>query len=194
MNETIKNLTKAFIGESLARNRYAFYAKIAKKEGYEQVVEIFEETAEQEREHASWLLKLINQIKQKEGYEISEINVDSGSSIILGSTIDNLKAAIDGENHEHSNMYPDFADVAEKEGFLDIAKRLRAIAISEMHHEERFKNILNQILNKTIYEKEEEIEWSCRKCGYTHKGKTPPEECPSCSHGHNYFERKCEEY
>jgi rubrerythrin len=194
LNQTIQNLTKAFIGESLARNRYTLYAKQAKKDGFEQVVEIFEKTAEQEREHASWLLKLIKQIKEKEGYDFKEIKVDSGSSIVLGTTVDNLKAAIEGENHEYSSMYPEYAEVAEKEGYPDIAKRLRAIAVSESHHEERFSKVLKEIENETLYKKQEKVTWTCRKCGYVHDGDSPPEECPSCSHAHNYFEKKCEDY
>ncbi len=191
MKETIKNLSKAFIGESQARNRYSFYAKRALKEGYEQMSDIFLLTAENEREHASWLLKLINQLKEDE----NDIIVEASTPTTLSdSTEDNLKAAIAGENHEHTEMYPEFADTAEQEGLTDIAKRLRAIAIAEKHHEERFKKLLKEIQDKTVFEKEKEVSWVCRKCGYVHDGKTPPDECPSCGHEENFFEVKNEDY
>lgn len=191
MKETIKNLSKAFIGESQARNRYSFYAKRALKEGYEQMSDIFLLTAENEREHASWLLKLINQLKEDE----NDIIVEASTPTTLSdSTEDNLKAAIAGENHEHTEMYPEFADTAGKEGLTDIAKRLRAIAIAEKHHEERFKKLLKEIQDKTVFEKEKEVSWVCRKCGYVHDGKTPPDECPSCGHEENFFEVKNEDY
>ena len=140
MKETIKNLTKAFIGESQARNRYTFYAKIAKKEGFEQIGEIFSITAENEKEHASWLFKLINELKKKSNENLDEIKVEAVAPTILGNTAENLKAAIVGENYEYTKMYPEFANLAEQEGFLEIAKGLRAIAVAEKHHEERYKN------------------------------------------------------
>jgi len=193
MNETIKNLARAFIGESQARNRYTFYAKIAKKEGYEQISEIFLRTAENEGEHAKWLFKLINELK-KNFSDLDEIKVEVTVPIILGNTIDNLKAAIAGENYEHSKMYPEFANIAEKEGFVEIASRLRAIAKAEEHHEERFKKLLDGLENKTIFKKEKKVKWVCRKCGYVHEGEEPPEKCPSCDHPRNYFQIKCEDY
>ena len=128
MKKTIENLAKAFIGESQARNRYTFYSKVAKKEGYEQIAEIFLITAENEREHASWLFKLINELKQKSGEDFSEIKVETVAPTVFGTTAENLKAAIAGENYEYTKMYPEFADIAEKEGFPEIAKRLRVIA------------------------------------------------------------------
>src|SRR3989344_9208468 len=145
MRNTIKNLTKAFIGESQARNRYTFYANIAKKEGFEQIAEIFLITAENEKEHASWLFRLINELKKKNGEKLDEIQIEAVAPTILGNTADNLKAAIAGENYEYTKMYPEFADVAEKEEFPEIAKRLRAIAIAEKHHEERYKKLLNEV-------------------------------------------------
>ena len=194
MNETIKNLTKAFIGESQARNRYSFYAKIAKKEGFEQIAEIFLLTAENEREHAKWLFRLINNLKQKENEEISEIKVEAAAPTALGDTAKNLKSAIAGEHYEHSSMYPEFADIAEKEGFPEIAAKLRAIAVAEKHHEERYKKLLKGIEENTVFKKEKKVYWVCRKCGYIHEGKEPPEACPSCGHPKNYFELKVEEY
>lgn len=188
--ETIKNLTKAFIGESQARNRYTFYAKIAKKEGFEQISEIFLQTAEQEKEHAKWLFRLINQLKESD----EPIKVEVEAPTTLGDTAENLKAAIAGENYENVKMYPEFADVAEKEGFPDIAKRLRAITVAEGHHEERYKKLLKEVKGKTVFKKEKKVYWVCRECGYIHEGEEPPEECPSCGHPKSYFERQCEEY
>ncbi|HDI02818.1 MAG TPA: rubrerythrin family protein, partial [Candidatus Aenigmarchaeota archaeon] len=174
-------------------NRYTFYAKIAKKEGFEQIAEIFSITAENEREHAKWLLRMINELKEKAGEDVAiEVNVPVPTT--LGTTLENLKAAIEGENYEYTKMYPEFADVAEKEGFPEIAKRLRAIAVAEQHHEEKYKKLLEQLEENTLFKKEKKVYWVCRKCGYVHEGEEPPEECPSCSHPKNYFELKCEEY
>ena len=194
MSETIKNLVKAFIGESQARNRYSFYASVARKEGFEQIAEVFLITAENEKEHASTLFKLINQIKKKSGEELSEVKVEVTAPTILGNTAENLKAAIAGENYEHTKMYPEFADVAEKEGYSEIAIRLRAIAKAEKHHEERYRKILKEVEAGTVFKKDEDVWWVCRECGYVHYGKEPPERCPSCNHPKRYFQLKCEEY
>ncbi|UCE14377.1 MAG: rubrerythrin family protein [Candidatus Heimdallarchaeota archaeon] len=194
MNETIQNLAKAFIGESQARNRYTFYSKIAKKEGYEQIADIFLITADNEREHAKWLFRMINQLKKDLKEDIDELKVEGVTPTTLGNTIDNLKAAIAGEHYEYETMYPDFADTAEKEGFSDIAVRLRAIGNAEKHHEERYHKLLMEIEGETIFKKDKNVKWVCKKCGYVHEGKTPPESCPSCSHPSNYFELMCEEY
>ena len=194
MKNTIENLVKAFIGESQARNRYTFYAKTSKKEGLEQTAEIFLVTAENEKEHASNLFRLINELKMKSNEKIDEIEVVAAAPTVLGSTTDNLKAAIAGENYEHTEMYPGFADVAEKEGFPKIGKRLRAIAKAEKHHEERYKKLLKEIEAGTFFKKERDVWWVCRECGYIHFGREPPEECPSCDHSRSYFELKCEKY
>jgi rubrerythrin len=194
MKNTIENLVKAFIGESQARNRYTFYSKIAKEEGFEQISDIFLRTAENEREHAKWLFRLINELKMKSNENLDEIEVVTKAPTILGNTAENLKAAIAGEHYENSEMYPEFADVAESEGFPAIAKRLMAIASAEKHHEDRFKKLLTEVLNNTTFKKDKKVFWVCRKCGYVHEGEEPPEECPSCDHPKNYFERKCEEY
>ncbi|MCX6711999.1 MAG: rubrerythrin family protein [Candidatus Woesearchaeota archaeon] len=194
MNNTIQNLTKAFIGESQARNRYTFYSKIAKKEGYEQIAEIFLITADNEREHASQLFKLINELKKKSKEKLSEIKVEALAPTILDNTKENLKAAIAGENYENIIMYPEFANIAEQEGFKDIAKRLRAIAVAEGHHEERYIKLLKQIELGTIFKKDKEVYWICRECGYVHFGKEPPKICPSCSHEKGFYQLKCEEY
>ena len=194
MENTIKNLAKAFIGESQARNRYNFYAKVAKKEGFEQIAEIFLITAENEKEHAKRLFEHINELKKKSGENLDEINVEAAAPTILGTTAENLKAAIAGENYEYTQMYPEFADMAEKENLPEIAKRLRAIAIAEKHHEERYKKLLKEVEAGTVFKKEEKIEWVCLECGYVHFGTEPPEKCPSCDHGKGFYQVKCEEY
>lgn len=195
MQKTIQNLAKAFIGESQARNRYTFYAKEAIKEGYEKVSEVFLLTAEQEKEHASWLMKMINELKKTSEENLDEIKVASAPMpTIFGDTITNLKAAIAGEDYEFTSMYPEFADIADEEGLPEIANRLRSIAKAEGHHEERYSKLLKQIEGGTMFNKDYEVEWVCRKCGYMHKGMEPVEKCPSCGHDRNFFELKCEEY
>ncbi|HLD30792.1 MAG TPA: ferritin family protein [Patescibacteria group bacterium] len=194
MNETIQNLAKAFIGESQARNRYTFYSKVARNEGYEQIAEIFLMTAENEKEHAKWLFNLINELKNKSGEKIDKIKVEEEVPTTLGTTIDNLKSAIAGENYEHTSMYPGFANIAEKEGFSEIAGRLRSIAKAEEHHEERFKKLLEQLENGTVFRKNEKVWWYCRECGYHFFGEEPPEKCPSCDHAKSFYQVKSEVY
>ncbi len=191
MKKTIENLTKAFIGESQARNRYSFYAKVAKKEGYENVSEVFNLTADQEKQHAKWLLKMINEIKES---DVDVVSVEAEAPLVFGSTIENLKAAINGENYEYTDMYPEFAKIAEEEGYREVADRLRAIAKAEEHHEERYKKLLKEVENGTMFKKEEEIWWVCRECGYHLSSEEAPEVCPSCSHPQGFFEKKCEQY
>jgi len=190
----MENLAKAFIGESQARNRYTFYAKIAQKEGFEQIAEIFLVTAENEKVHAKWLFRLINELKKKSDENLNEIKVEAAAPTVLGNTQENLKATIAGENHEYTKMYPEFADTAEKEGFPEIGKRLRAIAVAEEHHEGRYKKLLKEVEAGTIFKKGKEVWWVCRECGYVHFGKTPPEKCPSCDHEKSFYQVKCEEY
>ncbi len=192
--ETIKNLTKAFIGESQARNRYTFYAKIAKKEGYEQISEIFLLTAENEKEHAKRLFEHIQELKEKQGKETEKIDVETFAPTTYGNTEENLKASIEGEHYENSEMYPQFAQTAEKEGFEKIAKRLRAIAKAEEHHEQRYKKILEQVKAGTVFKKDKKVSWVCRECGYVHEGEEPPEKCPSCDHEKAFYQLLCEEY
>ena len=194
MRKTIENLVKAFIGESQARNRYTFYASIAKKEGFEQIAEIFLITADNEEEHAETLFKMINELKRKSGEKLDEISVMAAAPLVLGTTAENLRAAIAGENYEHTKMYPEFAEIAEREGLPEVAARLRAIAKAEEHHEERFRKLLKEVEAGTVFKKEKEVWWVCRKCGYVHYGKEPPEKCPSCGHSKNFFQVKCEEY
>ncbi|MEK7167513.1 MAG: rubrerythrin [Patescibacteria group bacterium] len=193
MNQTILNLAKAFIGESQARNRYTMYAKAAKKEGYEQIAEIFLITADNEREHASWLMKLIQELKKKYGIK-GDFKVEAEMPATYGATKENLKAAIKGENWEHTTMYPGFAKIARKEGLKEIADRLLAIAQAERHHEERYKKILEQVENKSVLKKKKAAWWVCRECGFVHFGKEAPKECPSCGHAQAYCQVKCETY
>ncbi|KAF5086842.1 rubrerythrin [Methanobacterium aggregans] len=194
MKKTLENLSKAFIGESQARNRYTFYSKTAKKEGYEQLAEIFLVTAENEREHAKWLFRLIQELKEDSGEDLEALVVEAEAPLVLGTTAENLIAAIAGEHYEYSEMYPEFADVAEKEGLKEVAVRLRAIGHAEEHHEERYKKLLEEVEAGTMLKKDEEVKWICRKCGYVHTGMEPPEKCPACDHPTKYYEILCEEY
>ncbi len=193
MEETLLNLAKAFIGESQARNRYTFYASIARKEGYEQIADIFQMTADNEREHASWAMKLINQLKSKDK-SIDAIKVEAEVPTTLGTTAENIASAIAGETYEFKEMYPGFADVAEREGLRDIAVRLRHIALAEKHHAERYTKLLKEVAAGTVFKKTKEVWWVCRECGFVHFGKTPPEKCPSCDHAQAFYQVKCEEY
>ena len=194
MRKTLENLTKAFIGESQARNRYIFYAKIAKKEGFEQIGGIFEETADQEKEHAKKLFEHIMELKEKVDPKMKEINVEATASLTYGNTEENLQAAIDGENYEHTDMYPGFADDAESEGLTKIATRLRSIAKAEAHHEERYQKLINEIKAGTVFKKPEKVTWICRECSYQHESTEPPQECPSCDHPKSFYQVKCEKY
>ncbi len=189
MKDTIQNLTKAFVGESQARNRYTMYSKIAKKEGFEKIAEMFMLTADQEAEHAKWLMRMINELKDGNN-EYDEITVEAGAPTILGNTRENLKAAIDGENYEYASMYPGFARIAEDEGLGKVAARLRSIAKAEENHEDRFKKLLNDLENNKVFEKDDEVVWQCRKCGFIHYGKRALDKCPSCGHPQAYFEVK----
>ncbi len=191
MKKTIENLTKAFIGESQARNRYSFYAKTAKKEGYEKIGEVFDTTADQEKQHAKWLLRMINEIKED---GVDEISVEADASFVFGTTLENLKAAIAGENYEHTKMYPEFAKIADQEGYSNVAARLKAISKAEEHHEERYGKLLKALEDKTLFKKENDVWWVCRECGYHYYGKEAPQKCPSCDHPQGFYELKCEEY
>lgn len=194
MQETIKNLAKAFVGESQARNRYTFYAKVAIKEGFEQIGAIFQDTADQEKTHAKRLFEHIQKLKKGVQEDLGEIKVEAAVPTAYGTTIENLKAAIAGENWEHTSMYPEFAAVAEKEGFSEIAQRLRSIAKAEEHHEERYIKLLKEVEAGTVFKKDKEIWWVCRECGYQHFGIEPPEKCPSCDHPRAFYQVKCEEF
>jgi rubrerythrin len=192
MNKTLSNLVTAFVGESQARNRYAFYAKVAKKEGFEQVASIFLETAEQEKTHAKRLFEHIQEFQPLPD-TIAEINIGK-DGFTYKDTVTNLKTAIAGENHEQSQMYPEFAKIAREEGYDKIATRLESIAKAEVHHEERYIKLLEQVEAGTVFEKNEEVIWFCRECGYMHKGKTPPKVCPACDHAQAYYQLENEKY
>ena len=184
--KTEQNLLKSFAGESQARGRYVYFASIAKKDGYEQIAAIFNETAEQEKEHAKRFFKFL------EGGMV-EITASYPAGI-LSTTVENLKAAAAGENEEWSELYPEFAKVADEEGFPQIAEAFRRIATVEAGHEARYLKLYERMINGTVFEDEEEIEWQCRNCGYIHKGKKAPEVCPACQHPKAYFERKKNNY
>lgn len=190
MKKTLENLSKAFIGESQARNRYTFYAKLAKEEGYIQISEIFLEIAEQEKTHAKRLFEHIQELKEGQ----KEIAVEAVCPTVYGDTKENLAAAISGENYEYITMYPEFAKIAEKEGLEKIATRLKSIARAEEHHEERYKKLLVELENGTVFSKTKKVVWVCMECGYVHSGETPPKKCPSCDHAQSYYKVKCEEY
>ena len=202
MKQTIENLTKAFIGESQARNRYTFYASTARKEGYEQIAEIFTMTADNENEHAEWLMKMINQLKATTKDDYSEIHVEAAAPTLWNTnaqptgtaTIENLKAAIAGETYEYTSMYPEFAKVAKAEGYRDIAARLTSIIQAETHHEQRYTKLLKALESGTFFKKPQEVWWYCRKCGYMHRGIAPPEKCPLCEHEKSYYQLLNETY
>jgi rubrerythrin len=177
---TEKNLLTAFAGESQARNRYTYFASVAKKEGYEQIAAIFLETAENEKEHAKRLFKFL------EGGEV-EITASFPAGKI-GTTAENLRAAAMGENYEHTKMYPEFARIAEEEGFPEIAAVFRAIAVAEKYHERRYLGLLENVEGGKVFKRDAPVRWRCRNCGYVHEGTEAPERCPSCAHPRAYFE------
>ena len=184
--QTEKNLLTSFAGESQARMRYTYFVSVAKKEGYEQISAIFQETADQEKEHAKRMFKWL------EGGMV-EITAKYPAGVI-GTTAENLKAAAAGENEEWTTDYPHFADVADAEGFPAIAIMYRNIAVAEKAHEERYLAFLANIENGTVFKKEEETVWQCRNCGYVHVGKEAPEACPACVHPQAHFEVKKTNY
>ncbi len=184
--KTEKNILTAFAGESQARNRYSYFASQAKKEGFVQISKIFEETANQEKEHAKRLFKLL------EGGEVEITGSFPAGKI--GSTLENLKAAAEGENYEHTTMYPEFAKVAREEGFDDIALIFEAIAVAEEQHEKRYKKLAENIEKGIVFKREKEVVWRCQNCGYLHKGTEAPDMCPACAHPKAYFELLGENY
>ena len=194
MQKTIQNLTKAFVGESQARNRYTFYATVAKKEGYEQISAIFTDTAEQEKAHSKRLFEYLQELKKGGGEIINEIAVEVEASLVYGETAENLAGAIAGETAEYTQIYPNFATIADEENLPEIATRLRAIAKAEQHHKERFEKLLEQLEAGALFKKEQEVVWACRECGYIHIGKEAPQKCPSCDHPQAYYQIQCENY
>ncbi len=184
--QTEKNLLAAFAGESQARNRYNYFASQAKKEGYEQISGVFAETANHEMAHAKRLFKFL------EGGEV-EVAASFPAGVI-GSTEENLRHSAEGENHEHMEMYPRFAEVAEKEGFKEIAGVCRAIAVAEQQHEKRFLALLNNLKEGKVFSKGQTVKWMCRNCGYIHQGEGAPQECPACAHSRAFFELLAENF
>ena len=185
-SKTEKNLLAAFAGESQARNRYTYWAAVARKEGYEQISAIFLDTAENEKEHAKREFKFL------EGREV-EIQAAFPAGAI-GKTEENLKAAATGENYEWTKMYPEFARVAREEGSEEIAKVFESIAVAEKGHEIRYLALLNNLKDGKIFKREKPVRWRCRNCGYIHEGKDAPRECPACAHPQSYYELLCENY
>ncbi|HPB62821.1 MAG TPA: rubrerythrin family protein [Mesotoga sp.] len=190
--KTLENLMKAFAGESQARNRYTFYASVAKKEGYEQIAAIFTETADNEKEHAKVFFKHILEGMASE-LPIT-VHVDADYPVELRTTRENLKASAAGENEEWTMLYPEFADVAEKEGFKDVANSFRQIAKVENRHEARYLKLLDNIEKCKVFKREEKVLWKCGNCGYIIEAKEAPDVCPACKHPKSYFELFCETY
>jgi len=179
-SKTEKNLLKSFAGESQARNRYTFFASVARKEGYVQIQRIFEETAANEKEHAEVFFKYL------EGGEV-EITAAYPAGKI-GITEENLLAAAEGELLEWGTLYSDFAKMAREEGFLDVAENFTEIAEDEEAHEKRYRKLLENVKNGTVFKRDEQVEWHCINCGYIHHGKEAPEVCPACKHPQSYYE------
>ena len=178
--ETEKNLLKAFAGESQARNRYTMFVSKAKKEGYVQIADIFQETADQEKEHAKRLFSFL------EGGEL-EITASFPAGLV-GTTEENLLAGAQGENYEWTEMYPSFSKIADEEGFTAIAAVFRAIAVAEKQHEKRYNELRSNILKSNVFKKESKVVWRCRNCGYIYEGTEAPAVCPACAHPQSYFE------
>ncbi len=183
---TEKNLLAAFAGESQARNRYTFFASAARKEGYEQIAAIFLETAENEREHAKRFFKLL-----EGGMAEFTASFPAGK---IGSTVENLASAADGEHEEWTNLYPGAAEVAEREGFPDIAAAFRYIAKVEVEHEKRYRTLLENVSGGSVFKKDWPTTWKCRNCGYHHEGAEAPDICPTCLHPQSFFELLGEAY
>lgn len=190
--KTAENLLKAFAGESQARNRYTFYASVADKEGFKQIKNIFIETADNEKEHAKRFYKLL--VAGLDGELPTAIGITADFPVALGTTLENLKAAAAGENEEWSDLYPEFAKVADEEGFPEIAATFRMIAKVEKHHEERYKKLADNVANGLVFKKNEKVVWKCGNCGYIHEGNEAPDKCPACAHPQSYFELNTEPY
>jgi rubrerythrin len=185
-SQTEQNLLKSFAGESQARNRYTYFSSQAKKEGYEQIAWIFSDTADNEKEHAKRFFKFL------EGGDL-EITASFPAGVI-GTTAENLKAAAAGENLEWSTLYPEFADVAEKEGFAEIAHVFREIAKAETGHEKRYLALLKNVESGSVFKKTASVKWRCRNCGYISEGAEAPQECPACAHPQAHYELLAENY
>jgi rubrerythrin len=185
-SKTEKNVLTAFAGESQARTRYSFFSSTARKEGFEQISAVFQETSDNEKEHAKLFFNHL-----KGGTAQVEASYPAG---IIGTTAQNLKAAAEGEKLEWGTLYPSFADTAEKEGFKDIAHTFKMIAKVEAYHETRYLKLHESVFKGTVFKKDRPIKWKCRNCGYVHEGNEAPEKCPVCSHPRSYFEVWTENY
>ncbi len=196
MKETAKKLFTAYVGESQARNRYTFFSKVAKKEGYVLVSNIFLETADQEKEHGSWFYKMLQGFKEEEPFDEMRVLPEAEFPTTHGTTIDNLKSAIAGENMEWQTLYPDIVETAEKEGYPDIAKRVRGIIRAEKHHSERYGKLLKLVGDDAFFKRGKKIVWVCMECGYEVEMDHLPEDfkCPSCDHPRSYYRKKCEDF
>ena len=183
---TEQNLLKAFAGESQAKNRYEFAAKVAKEEGYEQIAGIFLETALQEQQHAKSFFKFLEggMLEITASYPAGKID----------TTQANLLAAAEGEHEEWNDLYPEFAQIAEEEGFKAIATTFKAVAAAEKGHEDRYRKLLENVMQDKVFQRDEKVFWYCRKCGYIHFGATPLKNCPSCLHPQSYFQIKADNY
>ncbi len=190
--KTAENLMKAFAGESQARNRYTYYASVADKEGYKQIKNIFIETADNEKEHAKRFYKFL--LEGFGGELPAFIEIEASFPVAQGTTLDNLKAAADGELEEVKDLYPEFAKVAEEEGFSQIAAAFKMIALAEARHETRFRKLADNIENGRVFKKEAKTLWKCGNCGYVHEGEEAPQLCPACVHPQSYFEIFIETY
>lgn len=185
-SKTEQNLINSFAGESQARNKYTYYAQIAKKEGYEQISAIFLETAENELEHAKLFFKHIGNNPMG--------HVDNFYPFEIGTTEENLTSAISGETEEYEVLYLEAEKTAQEEGFEAVANTFRHVRNAEHHHAHRYKQLLENLKNQTIFSKNEDEKWLCRKCGFVHIGKSAPEHCPNCFHPQSYFQILCEKY
>jgi len=185
-SKTEKNLLTAFAGESQARNRYTYFSSQAKKEGFEQISAFFADTADNEKEHAKRFFKFL------EG-GTAEITAAFPAGVI-GKTAENLEEAAAGENYEHTTMYPGFANIAEEEGFSEVAACFRAVSVAEKGHEKRYRSLLENIKKNRVFKREPATKWRCRNCGYIHEGNEAPAKCPACLHPQAYFELLGENY
>jgi len=185
-SETEKNLLKAFAGESQARNRYTYFAGVAGKEGFEQISGIFQETADNEKEHAKVFFKYL------EGGDVTiEASYPAGK---IGTTTENLLAAAEGEKKEWGTIYPGFQDVAREEGYAEVADSFKQIGEVEEQHEKRYRRLLENVKNNTVFKKDGVVKWKCRNCGYVHEGKEAPKVCPACKHPQGFYELISENY
>ena len=173
MNKTEENLWKAFAGESQARNKYTYFASVARKEGFEQIAAIFQETADNEKEHAEMIFKFLKELRD---------------------TKQNLKKAAEGENYEWTEMYPGFEKVAREEGLTEIADFFKEVAEVEEKHEDRYLKLLKNVEEGKVFKRDQVVKWKCRNCGYIHEGKEAPKECPACRHPQSFYELRCENY